>query len=91
MITTPNGISTNLFGPWIRADNKGSLQFINVPDERDRRSLEEEEKEEEANTDELAPFSKQKQIDSGEEQSRHSSVRARMAEAEFENTKLMCP
>lgn len=30
-IITPNGILARLYGPWIRADHKGSMDFINKP------------------------------------------------------------
>lgn len=37
LVTSPNGISAKLFGQWLRAENTGSLNFINTPIEDDRR------------------------------------------------------
>lgn len=35
LVTTPNGISAKLFGPWIRAENGGTLEFINMSETDD--------------------------------------------------------
>lgn len=29
MVTTVNGISAKLYGPWVRAENNGSILFVN--------------------------------------------------------------
>lgn len=31
-VTSPNGISAQLYGPWIRAENNGFISFINMPE-----------------------------------------------------------
>lgn len=36
MVTSPIGISAKIFGPWIRAENGGSVCFINTPVTEDR-------------------------------------------------------
>lgn len=35
MVTTNNGVSARLYGPWLRAKNKDSLCFINLPEDSD--------------------------------------------------------
>lgn len=40
LVTTPNGISAKLFGPWITTKNRGNMEFINTPELDDRRQLE---------------------------------------------------
>lgn len=36
LVTTSNGTSTKLFGPWLRAENGGSMQFINTSEHEDQ-------------------------------------------------------
>lgn len=41
IVTTNNGITAKLYGPWLRAEENGSLCFINLPEESedDQRSI----------------------------------------------------
>lgn len=88
MVTTPNEILAKLFSPWLRADNNGSLLFINVPEEDDRNTNEEDEVEQ---TGKLARITKGKETVLGDRECNSKENMGRNAAAEYDNTKMMCP
>lgn len=61
MVTTPNGISARLYGPWLKTENNESLLFINTPEigAVERKMVEVEQ---EAGTGELARITKKSSI-----------------------------
>lgn len=90
LVTTQNGISAKLYGPWLRAENSSTLLFINTPPlgENDRKIIE---RKQEADVEKLHRITARNQ--SATDESQHlggSDLRRDSTKMEFGSALEMC-